>query len=148
MSHRWFAYTSFLLFISNIYLNKNFYFFFCFCCSSDIFLASFSLSTEWIKSNILTAYLTLFVCNLPIRCNFKFLLFVLTSLHFSSASWTLFSPKSKWPYSIKGEILSIPKVFDTAIIFGTLLILRVSKIKLIFFWISNKFWIVLCMIIY
>ena len=80
---------------------KSFIFIFCFICSSDIFWASFSLSSEWMNLNSLRQYLTLFVCNFPIKWRLILLLSFKTVVHLSKASWTLFSPKSVCPCSIK-----------------------------------------------
>ena len=124
---------------------KIFGFLFCFFCSSEIFLANFWLSSEWIKSNIFKANLTLFVWSLPIKCKLILLFFSLISVHFSTASCTLFSPYSRWPYSINGKIWSILKVLETAIILGILFLsFKFDSFDLIEFCIDIKFLTVVC----
>ncbi len=82
---------------------------------SENFFASFSLSSVCIKSNNTKASLALLDWSLPIRCSWMFLLFTKKSLHFSFASWTLFSPKCKCPFWIIGKIVSKDLFFVTTI---------------------------------
>ncbi len=100
------------------------------------------------KSNILTANFTLLVCNLPIMCNFNSGFFSFISNHLSKASWTLFSPKFKCPCSIKGKILSILNVLDTAMIFGKFILFKSLKLDLSSFSILIKFCTILCIIFF
>src|SRR6185436_16409191 len=72
-------------------------------------------STEWMASNSATASFALLDCSGPIRCTAMPGQAETNSGHFALASCTRFSPNTRCPASIMGEMAVASNVFDTAI---------------------------------
>src|SRR5437899_6078719 len=72
-------------------------------------------STEWMASNSATASFALLDCNGPIRCNAIPGQADTSAGHFAFASCTRFSPNTRCPASMTGEMAAASNVFDTAI---------------------------------
>src|SRR5215207_3381724 len=72
-------------------------------------------STEWMASNSATASFALLDCSGPIRCTAIPGQADTSAGHFALASCTRFSPNTRWPASITGEMAVASNVFDTAI---------------------------------
>ena len=76
-------------------------------------LESSTLSTDWIIANAGAAFRALFVCRWPSRCHL-----IDRSARFRAifcrASWTRFSPKSRWPAAYASRTASMGKVLETA----------------------------------
>src|SRR5581483_3586292 len=76
--------------------------------------ARLSRSTVSITSNSPTASRTLLVCSGPIRCSCRSGQRARSAGHFACASWTRFSPNTRWPASSAAAARSALWVFETA----------------------------------
>src|SRR6185503_5692379 len=72
-------------------------------------------STEWMASNSATASFALLDCSGPIKCNAIPEQADTSAGHFALASCTRFSPNTRCPASMMGEMAAASNVFDTAI---------------------------------
>src|SRR5687767_9613839 len=73
-----------------------------------------SESIEWMASNGRAALRALLDCRWPIRCQRASGCAAASASILGRASWTLFSPKSRWPASMAARMASRPKVLETA----------------------------------
>ncbi|CAH1679535.1 hypothetical protein CHELA1G2_14562 [Hyphomicrobiales bacterium] len=76
--------------------------------------ASDSRSTVWMTSNNATASRALLLCRGPMRWSSTSGKRSRSAGHLALASWTRFSPKTRWPASSTGRISSAGNVLETA----------------------------------